>query len=266
MCAEAAAFRSSEAGKLGMVPRSGAQPTRTNTPKRVATNPRKTCSRNPWLSKNERTLPDPEICRTRTSAGLCALSGSCAPYRMAAMSESAPARPHGPSRPSAWVRRFVPLVPAAGPVLDLACGGGRHSRLLLAAGHPVTAVDIAVDGLADLAGHERLEIIETDLEDGRPFPLAGRRFAGVVVTNYLHRPLLPDLVDAVAPAGLLIYETFARGNERFGKPRNPDHLLKPGELLAAVQGRLRVLAYEDLVVEDPRPAAVQRICARNEAA
>ena len=152
------------------------------------------------------------------------------------MSESAPARPHGPSLPSAWVRRFAPLVPAAGAVLDLACGGGRHSRLFLAAGHPVTAIDIAVDGLADLAGHERLEIIEADLEDGRPFPLAGRRFAGVMVTNYLHRPLLPDVVEAVAPGGVLIYETFARGNERFGKPRNPDHLLKPGELLAVLRG------------------------------
>ncbi|MDJ0981253.1 MAG: class I SAM-dependent methyltransferase [Kiloniellales bacterium] len=182
------------------------------------------------------------------------------------MSDIASARPHGPSRPSTWVRRFAPLVPAASPVLDLACGGGRHSRLFLAAGHSVTAIDIAVDGLADLTDHERLEIVEADLEDGRPFPLAGRRFAGVVVTNYLHRPLLPALVEAVAPGGLLIYETFAQGNERFGKPRNPDHLLAPGELLAAVQGRLRVLAYEDLVVEDPRPAAVQRICARNEAA
>ncbi len=182
------------------------------------------------------------------------------------MSDPAPDRSHGPSRPSAWVRRFAPLVPAEGAVLDLACGSGRHSRLFPAAGHPVTAVDIAVSALADLAGHERLEVIQADLEGGRPLPLAGRRFAGVVVTNYLHRPLLPALVDAVAPGGALLYETFARGNERFGKPRNPDHLLKPGELLAAVQGRLRVLAYEDLIVEDPRPAAVQRICARNEAA
>ena len=178
------------------------------------------------------------------------------------MSQSPPAPPHGPGRPSAWVRRFAPLVPAAGAVLDLASGGGRHSRLLLEAGHPVTAVDIAVSGLADLAARDRLEVVEADLEDGRPFPLAGRRFAGVVVTNYLYRPLLPALVDAVAPGGLLIYETFARGNERFGRPSNPDFLLAPGELLEAVRGRLRVLAYEDLVVEEPKPAAVQRICAQ----
>ncbi len=180
------------------------------------------------------------------------------------MSETKPNRPHGPSRPSAWVRRFAPLVPAGGAVLDLACGCGRHSRLFLAAGHPVTAIDRDTSGLADLAGQDGLEAIAADLEDGRPFPLAGRRFAGVVVTNYLHRPLLPALVDAVAPGGLLIYETFARGNERFGRPSNPDFLLEPGELLEALRGRLRVLAYEDLVVEEPKPAAVQRICARRE--
>ncbi|MFQ6016934.1 MAG: class I SAM-dependent methyltransferase [Kiloniellaceae bacterium] len=167
---------------------------------------------------------------------------------------------------SAWVARFAGLVPAQGQVLDLACGGGRHSRLFLARGHPVTAVDIDLSGIADLAGHPRLETLEVDLEDGRAFPLAGRRFAGVVVTNYLYRPLVADLVAAVAPGGVLIYETFARGNERFGKPRNPAHLLDPGELLDAVRGRLRVLAYEDLTVDRPRPAAVQRICAVKEEA
>jgi hypothetical protein len=87
-----------------------------------------------------------------------------------------------------------------------------------------------------------------------------------VVVNYLHRPLLPALVSAVAPGGVLIYETFAQGNERFGRPRNPDFLLRPGELLEAVAGRLRVVAYEDLIVAQPRPAAVQRIAAVNEAA
>lgn len=173
--------------------------------------------------------------------------------------------PHGPIEPSPWVVRFASRVPAAGPVLDLACGGGRHARLFLARGHPVTAVDIDVSGLADLAAEPGLDILQADLEDGRPFPLAGRRFAGVVVANYLYRPLLPALVAAVAPGGALIYETFAKGNERIGRPRNPAHLLDPGELLEAVRGRLRVIAYEDLVVETPRPAAVQRICALNEA-
>jgi SAM-dependent methyltransferase len=174
--------------------------------------------------------------------------------------------PHrGPSEPSPWVLRFAARVPSGGPVLDLACGLGRHVRLFLARGHPVSAVDIDLSGIADMMDHPQLETLEADLEDGRPFPFAGRRFAGVVVTNYLYRPLIPALVAAVAPGGVLIYETFARGNERFGRPRNPAHLVKPGELLEAVRGKLRVLAYEDLVVDDPRPAAIQRICALNEA-
>ncbi len=173
---------------------------------------------------------------------------------------------HGGQVPSAWVVRFAPMVPEGGPVLDLACGGGRHARHFLAAGHPVTAIDIDLGGVADLRGAGGIELVEADLEDGGPFPVAGRVFAGVVVTNYLHRPLLPELVEAVAPGGLLIYETFAVGNERFGKPSNPNYLLEPGELLAAVRGRLRVLAYEDLEVTAPRPAAVQRIAARNESA
>ncbi len=170
-----------------------------------------------------------------------------------------------PQAPSPWVLRFAGRVPDDGPVLDLACGKGRHTRLFLARGHPVTAVDRDLSGIADLAGAPGLEALEVDLEDGRPFALAGRRFAGVVVTNYLYPPLFPALVGAVAPGGVLIYETFARGNERFGRPRNPDHLAKPGELLEAVRGQLRVVAYEDLIDRAPKPAARQRLCAVNEA-
>jgi len=183
------------------------------------------------------------------------------------MSESAakPRPHHGPAEPSDWVERFAPLVPAGGAVLDLACGNGRHSRLFLARGHPVTAVDIDLSAMTALQGRPGLELLEADLEDGRPFPLAGRTFAGVVVINYLYRPLFPALLAAVAPGGVLIYETFARGNERFGRPRNPDHLLTPGELLDWLHGRLRILAYEDVVLDRPFPRAVQRICARNEA-
>ncbi len=155
--------------------------------------------------------------------------------------------------------RFADLVPAGGEVLDLACGDGRHTRFLLERGHRVVAVDRDLSGVADLAERDEVELVEVDLEDGRAFPLSGRRFAGVVVTNYLHRPLLPDLVAAVAPGGALIYETFARGQERFGRPTDPDFLLRPGELLEAVGDELRVVAYEDLV--DDRPARVQRICA-----
>jgi SAM-dependent methyltransferase len=164
-------------------------------------------------------------------------------------------------RPSSWVVRFAPLVPAGGEVLDLACGVGRHTRLFLERGHPVVAVDRDLSGMGDLRQHPGLETLEVDLEDGRPFPLRGRAFAGVVVANYLYRPILPDVVSTVAPDGVLIYETFARGHERFGRPRRPEFLLQPGELLEAVRGQLRVLAYEDLVVDEPTPAAVQRICA-----
>ena len=167
---------------------------------------------------------------------------------------------------SSWVLRFAPLIAPGGEVLDLACGQGRHTRLFLERGHPVTAVDVDLSGVADLIDEPRLEAREHDLEDGGPFPLSGRRFAAVVVTSYLHRPLLSALVEAVALGGVLIYETFARGNERFGHPRSPRFLLEPGELLDAVRGRLRVVAYEDLVVGSPRAAAVQRICAVRERA
>ena len=168
------------------------------------------------------------------------------------------------TEPSPWVVRFAGLIAPGGPVLDMACGGGRHTRLFLAHGHPVAAIDIDISALDDLGERPDLQRLETDLEDGRAFPPAEREFAGIIVTNYLHRPLFPALIAALAPGGVLIMETFAKGNERFGRPRNPDHLLRPGELLEAVRGTLRVLAYEDLTVEQPRPAAVQRICARNE--
>jgi SAM-dependent methyltransferase len=152
------------------------------------------------------------------------------------------------------------MVPPGGSVLDVAAGAGRHTRLFAARGHPVTAVDRDIMSLRDLA-HTPAEIVEADLEDGSPWPLPKRRFAAVVVTNYLHRPLFPALLRAVAPGGLLLYETFAIGNERFGKPSNPDFLLKPGELLDVVRGKMRVLAYEDLEVTEPKPAMVQRIAA-----
>jgi SAM-dependent methyltransferase len=163
---------------------------------------------------------------------------------------------------SPWILQFADLVPAGGRVLDLACGAGRHARLFLERGCSVLAVDRDLSALADLRGNPHLERLETDLERARGRLLAGRQFDAVVVVNYLHRPLLADLVSAVAPGGLLLYETFAAGNERFGRPRNPDYLLRHGELFEAVRGRLRVLAYENLELHEPRPAAVQRIAAR----
>jgi SAM-dependent methyltransferase len=173
--------------------------------------------------------------------------------------QSARTTAHGAELPpSPWVVRFAPRIPPSGPVLDVAAGGGRHTRYLRERGYKIVAIDRDVTGLADLTD---VELIEADLETGAPFPLAGRRFAGIIVTNYLHRPLLPALVAAVQPGGVLIYETFARGNERFGKPSNPAFLLEPGELLEAVRGRLRVIAYEDLEVQEPKPAMIQRIAA-----
>ena len=166
----------------------------------------------------------------------------------------------GPAQPSAWVTRFAAQIPP-GDVLDVAAGGGRHTALFLGLGHRVVAVDRDVTGLAAYAG-TGVEIVAADLETGDPPPFTGRRFAAVVVTNYLHRPLMPALIAAVAPGGWLLYETFAVGNERFGKPSNPAFLLREGDLLDVVRGRLRVVAFEDLQVETPRPAMIQRIAAR----
>jgi SAM-dependent methyltransferase len=161
--------------------------------------------------------------------------------------------------PSPWVTRFAGLVSSGGAVLDLAAGGGRHTRVFLERGHPVTVVDRNTAALAALSS-SNIEVLTADLE-GASWPLGERRYAGVVVTNYLHRPLLPVIVSAVAPGGILIYETFAAGNERFGKPASPEHLLQPGELLEAVRGRLRVVAYENLELPVPKRCMVQRIAA-----
>jgi SAM-dependent methyltransferase len=163
---------------------------------------------------------------------------------------------------SLWVQRFAPLIPA-GPVLDLACGKGRHSRFFLGAGRDVTGVDIDLAGVTDLLIHPRFEAIEADLERGGAWPLGKRQFAAVIVTHYLHRPLFPAILAAVADRGVLLYETFAAGNEKWGRPRNPDFLLQPGELLALVRGRFRVVAYEDVEQSEPYPACVQRLAAVN---
>ncbi len=161
--------------------------------------------------------------------------------------------------PSAWVQRWAPLVPAGGTVLDVACGSGRHALLFADRGHAVDAVDRDPAAITALAGQAGITALCADIENGL-WPYAGRQFAAIVVTNYLHRPLFPALMAALAPGGVLIYETFAQGNAAYGRPANPDFLLQRGELLRAV-GPARVVAYEDLYVELPRPAMVQRICA-----
>lgn len=155
---------------------------------------------------------------------------------------------HGGEMPSPWVARFAPLVARGGAVLDL-CSAPCKAGIRLPRKRGIRATQSRI-----LWG------------DGSPWPLGARRFAGIVVANYLHRPLMPRLTSALAEGGVLIYETFAAGNERFGRPTNPDFLLRPGELLEIVRGRLRVVAYEEGVVTTPRPAMVQRICAVDEAA
>jgi len=164
-----------------------------------------------------------------------------------------------PSSP--WVRRFLPLIAPGGRVLDLAAGEGRHTRLLLDRGFAVTAVDRKTEELRrDFGDEPRCRVITVDLENGEPWRL-GDGYDGIVVSLYLHRRLFPDLAAALAPVGVLIYETFMAGNERFGRPTNPDFLLKPNELFDTFAHALRVVAFEQGEVEAPKPAMMQRIAA-----
>ena len=161
---------------------------------------------------------------------------------------------------SAWVLRFLPLVRPGGRVLDLAAGGGRHTKLLLDRDYWVHAVDRDIAALLPLAG-PRCTAEALDLETGDPWSL-GTDYDGIVVTNYLHRALLPAIAGALAPGGIVIYETFAEGNGRFGRPHNPAFLLRPGELLEAFDN-LTVVGFEQGDVTVPRSATIQRIAAVN---
>ena len=162
---------------------------------------------------------------------------------------------HAPiERPSPWVMRLAELVDR-GPVLDVAAGGGRHSVFFAERGFEVVAVDREPLNVAGV------HFVRADLEDGGPWPFSGQRFAAIVVTNYLHRPLFPHLAASLAEGGVLIYETFMAGNERYGRPSNPAFLLQPGELLAAF-ATLTPIAFEQGCVEAPKAAMIQRLCAR----
>lgn len=176
---------------------------------------------------------------------------------------------HASAAPSDWIVRFAPGIAAAGSVLDVAGGSGRHATWLAARGLQVTLVDRDAPALVQAkarAAHARsaarLMTLQADLEDGSPWPLPGRTFDAVVVTNYLHRPLVDHLLAAVAPGGWLLVETFAAGNETLGRPRRPEFLLAPGELLAwaARDPALQVVAYEAGRRDDP-PRIVQRLAA-----
>lgn len=161
---------------------------------------------------------------------------------------------------SPWLVRFAGLIAPGGEVLDLACGHGRHARWLAAQGFALEAVDRDGAALATLCAVPGIRIRQADLEQ-EPWPYAGHRFAAIVVCNYLHRPLFPALIEALAPGGLLLYETFMLGNERFGRPSNPEFLLHPGELLHAFGASLQVVAFEQGEIRQPKRAVVQRLCA-----
>ncbi len=167
---------------------------------------------------------------------------------------------HGNGTPSDWIQRWSHLAPAGGSVLDVACGAGRHLRWMHGRGHVVTGIDRSQEALAPLATFA--ETVCADIEGG-PWPLPGRRFDAVIVTNYLWRPLLPTLTASVAPGGVLLYETFAAGNETVGRPARAEFLLAPGELLRACEG-LRIVAFEDGWLPSPE-RFVQRVAAVREA-
>ena len=168
---------------------------------------------------------------------------------------------HQPEKPLDWVTRFTPLIKTGGTVLDLACGKGRHTHYLADLGYQLTALDRNLSAISKNQNIDSIELIEADLEDGSPWPLGSRKFDAIVVANYLARPLFPAIIGALGEDGVLIYETFSLGNEKHGRPSNPDFLLEPGELFSACSDALRVIAYEEGMLETPAPAVKQRICA-----
>lgn len=168
---------------------------------------------------------------------------------------------HGTEAPSLWIQRWAHLIAPGSSVLDLACGAGRHMKHLASLGHPVLGVDRSEEALR--AASAWGQTLQADIENG-PWPLENQQFGAVVVTHYLWRPLWPRIARAVQPGGVLLYETFAQGNETVGKPSRPDFLLSPGELLqVAMQNKLRVVAYEDGFLSDP-DRFLQRLAAVRE--
>lgn len=162
---------------------------------------------------------------------------------------------------SEWVERHYKLIQEKGLVLDLAGGSGRHTRFLALKGYRLVLLDKDVSGAIDLRLAKNVELIVHDLEVGKLWPLNNNSFDGIIVTNYLYRPIMSRLLKLLSKNGVLIYETFALGNERFGGPKNPDYLLKPGELIDLAHPKLRVIAYEECLRGAPSPAFLQRIAA-----
>ena len=163
--------------------------------------------------------------------------------------------------PSDWVKKYISLIPRGKPVLDLACGGGRHVHFLLNEGFSVVAIDKDVKKLNNMSDKPNLKIIEFNLETVAKIPFSEGEFAGIIVVNYLHRPLFPYLANALSDGGVLIYQTFMVGNEAYGRPKNPDFLLTKNELNKVFKEELDVLAFEQGYKDDPKPSVTQSICA-----
>lgn len=167
---------------------------------------------------------------------------------------------HLPEKPSPWIVKYAPLIPKGGRVLDLACGNGRHAMWLAKQGYRVDAIDRDVQALSGLVGMDNVNVLIADLETG-DWPRSEQTYDGLVVSRYLFRPLLRTLADLLNPGGVLIYETFMAGNERYGKPGNPDFLLLPDELFEVYSPLLNIRAFEQGEQQTPRPALMQCICA-----
>ncbi len=174
------------------------------------------------------------------------------------MTSKAPGKSLEPLLPDEWVQEHLSEIRAGGHVLDLACGSGRHSRLLLARGYRVTCVDKDTSDLSDLVDLPSCTVMEADLENGHPWPL-DTRFDGILVVNYLHRPLFRSIREALLPGAVLIYRTFMEGHQRLGKPSNPDFLLQPNELREAFSD-MEIVSFSQGPCDGP--AIKQQICAR----
>lgn len=163
--------------------------------------------------------------------------------------------------PSTWIVKHAPLIRNNGRVLDLACGNGRHAIWLAKQGYRVDALDRDAGALASMAGVDSINVLNVDIEAGG-WPDSGQRYDGIIVSRYLYRPLLSRLAEMLKLGGILIYETFMIGNERYGRPRNPDFLLRPNELLDVYSPLLSIIAFEQGEVKTPRLAVTQRLCAK----
>ena len=162
---------------------------------------------------------------------------------------------------SAWVRRYYSQIPKNGFILDLAGGAGRHARFLARKGFKLLLVDNQIEKAKDLQNVEGIKLMEYDVENGNPLPFSASSFQGIVVTNYLYRPIFPQLLCLLDDGGVLIYETFAVGHEKYGRPTNPDYLLKSGELIKLVGSKMRIIEYQERLITQPAKAYVQRIVA-----